>query len=96
MTPSAFIAGIVMGLLGVLPLVIPLVRMARRGTGPSNGNIGAQCMIGVMASFAILTLGIGAASRLWPDSLVGCSSIAVAELLVISTVCVLKTRRFLP
>lgn len=96
MTPSAFIAGIVMGLLGVLPLVIPLVRMARRGTGPSNRGIGAQCMIGVMASFAILTLGIGAASRLWPDSLVGCSSIAVAELLVISTVCVLKTRRFLP
>lgn len=96
MTPSAFIAGIVMGLLGTLPLVIPLVRMVRRGTGPSNRSIGAQCMIGVMASFAILTLGIDAASRLWPDSLVGCSSIAVAELLVISTVSVLKARRFLP
>lgn len=96
MTPSAFIGGVAMGLLGVIPIVIPLVRMVRRGTGPSNRNIGTQCVIGVMASFAILTLGIGAASRLWPDSLVGCSSIAVAELLVISTVSVLKTRRFLP
>ena len=64
MTPGAFIGGVAMGLLGVIPIVIPLVRMVRRETGPSNRNIGAQCVIGVMASFAILTLGIGAASRL--------------------------------